>query len=1414
MSVQLKYIQKTLSFISKNGYGTNQIEFLKSTAAFLAELFGVNYVLIDKYSPKNPTAIETIVFYGNGVFKPNFLYELANTPCDTIINKKFCAYPANVSNIFPKDAFLRQNNVESYIGKPLWSSRKEPIGLIAFMDTKPKSLIEENNIAIVLDIIAIKLEEVLEKILFDEQLNLKIEELNISKETAEKGKEKFTSEYKKLLVAIEQSANTVLITDTNGNIEYTNPKFTEISGYTASEALGKSPRILKSGEQSKEFYDHLWQTITAGNSWKGQMKNKTKSGKFYWEQVTITPIKAETGEILSYLAIKEDITDRKKAEENLKESEKKYRFLFDNNPQPMWIYDLETLAFLEVNNAAIQHYGYTREEFLSMNLKDVRPKEDIGALLKDIEMAKRVTHNALGEWLHITKSGKIINVSIVAHNVTFNNRKARHVLISDITASKKAEQELLTANIEIEKSEKKFRELFEKSGDAILIIKNGVFADCNQATLKMLGYNRYENVLNLQPSELSPKFQPDGLSSAEKAEALIKITLEKGTHRFEWWHTKSNGEVFPVEVLLTTIENNRNNQVIHCVWRDITHRKHAENELEDAYKTIKDRENFVSKIIETANEGFWLIDEDANTIDLNVEMCKILGYSETKVKGKSIYNFVDEKNYEIFKNQLEKRKIGESSAYEIELRNANGKNVPCLFKTSPIFNNQNEVSGSFALVSDITNIKETLHKVEIQNLELSKLSDELSEKNRLLLESKDRFINLFDQNPVPLWEQDFSKVIKLLNETKAEKKDLKTYLDENPDFVSTCISNIRILNANKAALKMFGVKNTEELKIHLGKTNNKKALEVLKKELVSIGSNKRTFSDETELAGKDGSSILALIKSVIIDDYGTSIASVIDVTAQRNVTNELQKAKEIAEKSENSLNEAQKIANIGSYELDFSTGLWKSSPTLNDIFGIDEAYPKNFKGWLQIVHPEDLQMMERYLEKNITENREEFNKEYRIIRNTDKQIRWVHGLGKLELDNKGNLKKMIGTIQDISEKRQILNDLIIAKDKAEESDRLKTEFIQNMSHEIRTPMNGILGFSELLDNPDLSDEKRKRFIEIIKSSTNQLLHIIDDIMEISVLETKQIKAEANPVCLNDLLHELFTIFNIKATKKNTKFVLKNELSNQESTILTDKNKLNKVLSNLLENALKFTEEGFVELGYKLNKDSDPAELEIYVKDSGIGIKPEQQNLIFERFSQAEKVLSKKVGGLGLGLSIAKENAELLGGKISVVSELGEGAAFFVTIPYKPMNMIPNITIEKEKASEKNEKHTILIAEDEEVNFMVLEILLEDKLKLPCTIIHANDGLEAIELCKNNPAIKLVFMDIKMPKMDGHEATKRIKEFRPDLPIIAQTAYSTPEEKEKAILAGCDDFLSKPISKDALNNVINTYLLAKKIKDTP
>ena len=406
-------------------------------------------------------------------------------------------------------------------------------------------------------------------------------------------------------------------------------------------------------------------------------------------------------------------------------------------------------------------------------------------------------------------------------------------------------------------------------------------------------------------------------------------------------------------------------------------------------------------------------------------------------------------------------------------------------------------------------------------------------------------------------------------------------------------------------------------------------------------------------------------------------------------------------------------------------------------------------------------------------------------------------------DSKGIITHFLAVKEDITTRKQTEEELLNAKEKAEENDRLKTKFLHNMSHEIRTPMNGIIGYSELICDPDISTEKQKQYAQIITNSSNQLLRIIDDILEISQLETKQVKTLDKTVCLNDLLFGLFSIFDRSAKEKKIPLYYKKGLSDERSIIFTDETKLSKIVSNLLENALKFTHTGFIELGYTLEDNM----ISIYVEDSGMGINPEMQELIFERFSKEEKGGKKLYGGLGLGLSIAKENIKLLGGTITLKSEKGKGSTFYVTIPYKPALLVEKISESKTtteiKAEIKN-KYTVLVAEDEEVNYLYIEALLE-RINPGIIILHGRNGKEAVEMCKKNKEINLVLMDIKMPVMNGYEATQLIKEFLPDLPIVAQTAYSTAEDKDKAKSAGCDDFISKPIRRDTLNLVITKYL---------
>ncbi len=420
-----------------------------------------------------------------------------------------------------------------------------------------------------------------------------------------------------------------------------------------------------------------------------------------------------------------------------------------------------------------------------------------------------------------------------------------------------------------------------------------------------------------------------------------------------------------------------------------------------------------------------------------------------------------------------------------------------------------------------------------------------------------------------------------------------------------------------------------------------------------------------------------------------------------------------------------------------------------------------------------------------------------IVQRPDGTLTHLEVFGTPVAEAEGKIWASLVSFSDISERKEFQQKIIEAKEKAEESDRLKTAFLQNMSHEIRTPLNGISGFSGLLNKTDLSEEKRKSFVSIIQNSSQQLISIVSDILTISSLETKQEKTSISKVCINNIIVELLAIFKQLAMNQNISLYAKQQLSDKQSEIYSDNTKITQILSNLLSNALKFTHEGFIEFGYNL-KDT---ELEFYVKDSGIGIKPEFHDKIFERFRQADKSINKLYGGTGLGLAISKAFVELLGGKIWVQSELEKGSIFNFTIPYKPVNEIDKTispTIQNRNG------RTILVAEDEEYNFLLIEELLID---MDLKLIHAKDGQEAVDICKSNPNIELILMDIKMPRLSGYEAAKLIKEFQPDLPIIAQSAYALEHEIEKYSRV-FDDYLTKPIKEEILIEKVNKYMLEK------
>jgi PAS domain S-box-containing protein len=428
---------------------------------------------------------------------------------------------------------------------------------------------------------------------------------------------------------------------------------------------------------------------------------------------------------------------------------------------------------------------------------------------------------------------------------------------------------------------------------------------------------------------------------------------------------------------------------------------------------------------------------------------------------------------------------------------------------------------------------------------------------------------------------------------------------------------------------------------------------------------------------------------------------------------------------------------------------------------------------------------------------------------------WIRALIFPLNDSSGKPERFVFMHENITERKFAEQELIKSKEHAEESDRLKSAFLANMSHEIRTPMNGILGFSELLKEPGLTGEQQQEYIRIIEKSGARMLNIINDIVDISKIEAGLIKLDISESNVNEQIEFIYTFFKPEVEAKGMKLSFRNSLTAKEALIKTDREKLYAILTNLVKNAIKYTNEGSIEFGYQHVVETGHALslpqksfLQFYVKDTGIGIPKDRQEAIFHRFIQADITDKMARQGAGLGLSISKAYVEMLGGKIWVESDPnsdreGIGSTFYFTLPYHSES--GKETIDGQPAtSEKNEtvrKLKILIAEDDEVS----EMLIDSYIRLfGKEILKAKTGVEAVEVCRENPDLDLILMDIRMPEMGGYEATKQIRQFNENVVILAQTAFGLSGDREKAIKSGCNDYIAKPINKSKLLALIQKH----------
>ncbi len=414
------------------------------------------------------------------------------------------------------------------------------------------------------------------------------------------------------------------------------------------------------------------------------------------------------------------------------------------------------------------------------------------------------------------------------------------------------------------------------------------------------------------------------------------------------------------------------------------------------------------------------------------------------------------------------------------------------------------------------------------------------------------------------------------------------------------------------------------------------------------------------------------------------------------------------------------------------------------------------------------------------------------------------------IEYQNELKERHETLEILNEELRQANEYFLtankecgaAKQKAEESERLKTAFLANMSHEIRTPMNSIIGFSQLLLDDHMPRIEQMEYLKIMNRNSVQLLNLINDIIDLSKMEGGELKIKRDVMDLTALLTDLYQLFKSNADRKGIELRLNHKL-NENQRIISDIQRVRQIMTNLIANAIKFTDKGYVEMSCRVEGDH----FIFKVKDTGSGISKDKQDLIFRRFIQESDRNNDghSRGGSGLGLAISKNLAELLGGEIILISEKGRGSEFSVTLPFTPENRFD--TQSELKQPDLNIlsgiKGKILVAEDIESNYLYIHGLLQ---KLPLELIHAKNGKEAVDLVELIPDIKLVLMDIKMPIMDGYEATRQIKKLKPNMPVIAQTAFAMPEDRDRAFEAGCDGYLPKPIKSADLTAFLKAFLL--------
>jgi len=850
------------------------------------------------------------------------------------------------------------------------------------------------------------------------------------------------------------------------------------------------------------------------------------------------------------------------------------------------------------------------------------------------------------------------------------------------------------------------------------------------------------------------------------------------------------------------------------------------NQIQEESIKDFDPENKYRLLLESGLVAFFALSTDGTIVDVNETFIKYLGFSSSEMIKNNIRNFMEAENANNLINSLLQNKSILLLTYPIKKKN--GDIIHAQLSGKALKNNETGDIYHYFIFSDITDKIKSNEHLKQQNLNL-KIKDELITSKEL--ELKKQNLELLQLN-------------KTLNDRYLDIDDLNSRIVENElrlklafDAVNDGIWDWNLISNeiyfSDRFFTMLGYDPfdySHSIDSWLNLLHPEESVFVKGKFDSALKGLIREFSLEYRMRTKQNNYLWILSRGKVVEEDSKErpirmLGTHIEIT-NRKETELILKENESKLKEQN-----EEYANINK-KLEVSNQkislinrqLQDKQAHLNSIFKTVPASIGLVSDNIILFANDYTSLMTGYeIDEIIGQDtlffyptQEEYNhvNETLFVNNTEGKIKSVNTAWKMK---NGTLIDVFLTVTfidleissgytfsalDVTDRRLYEEELIKSREEAEKADKLKTIFLANMSHELRTPMNGIVGFAEMLQN-QISQSKKEQYLKIIVNSSKQLLKIITDIVDISKIETGEIETFQTSFSLFQLFQELYNYYTeylANRNKLNIKLDFKFNLPDKIEKIIADENKLRQVITNLLNNAVKFTDSGNISFGCSLNNNF----IEFYISDTGIGIIPEDKDVVFECFRQVDSPTRKKYGGNGLGLAIAKGFVKAMGGIIYLKSEKDKGSTFYFTIPYIPD--IDSDKVEEFKASYGSdlpwEKTNLLVVEDDLTCLNLIQAMLEET---GIKINHAITGLEAVKECRKNPLIDLVLMDMRLPEMDGYEATKRIKEFRPELPIIAQTAHALSEDRKKCLAAGCNDYLVKPVNQEILFNTIAKFL---------